>query len=195
MKSLITALWERSVMKNKIEPISSEAAGRMTFEIGADRERGCEFYSLSENTSLVYSKPFEEGFGVYLAENWRFEMKVDPGSGRCVCLNGFMSKLTAKQADLAPPAAEPKELICHSSHLGEGMGCYSQDPPNSVLFDPKKRILCLGDPDAEGEAVEFADRTVGVISGERLRCVYLLLDNIGNNAEAGNNLINCIVLV
>lgn len=194
MKSLITALWERSAAKKRIDPINSEADSSMKFEVGAARERGCCRYILSENTTLSSLGCDEGGFGVYVAGNWRFELKVDPETGECFGFSGFMSKLTAKSAEISVPEAESKTLICKSEKLGEGSGCYCSCPNNSVLYDLKKKILCIGDPDAKGDAIEFLDSTVAVLANGRLCCIYLMLENIEEEAQ-GINLMNCIVTV
>lgn len=196
MKSLITALWERSVSKKRVDSVNAESDSEMKFEIGERRARGDGHFDLTDNTSLIYSGSQEADFGVYLARNWRFEMKVDTDTGECVGLTGFMSKLTAKKSSLVLPAAEPKKLLCKSARLDSGAaGCYSESPANSVHFDPEKKILCLGDPEGAGEAVEFADRIIAVVNAGNLVCVYMLLDNIADDPENGNNLINCILLV
>lgn len=196
MKSLITALWERSVTKKKLDPINPEPDGDMRFEIGAVRTCGDGHYRLTSDTSLFCVGVEKGDFSVYLAGNWRFELSVDSNSGVCRGIYGFMSKLTARQAVLEVPEAEPKTLICKSGRLSaDNVGCYCPWPSNSVLFDQRRKVLCLGNPENDGEAVEFADRTVAVIKDGRLVCVYLKLDNIEGDEEDGNNLMNCIVLV
>ncbi len=195
MKSLITALWERSVTKKKLDPINPEPDFEMRFEAGEARVRGDCRYRLTPDTSLVYTGGEAGDFSVYLAGNWRFELKVDSDSGECREISGFMSKLTAKQAVLEVPEGERRKLICKSVRLGaENVGCYCPWPTNSVLFDPRRKILCLGNPESPGDAVEFADRTVAVLSDGKLMSVYLRLDNI-EEGEDGNNLANCIVMV
>lgn len=196
MKSLITALWERSVMKQKVDPIDSAADDSASFEAGEERLRGSGHFYLSSNTSLLYSEQIEGGFGVYLAGNWRFELKVDPETGRCLYVTGFMSKLTAKKRELAVPKAEARELIFKSASMESGAeGCYISRPVNSVYFDSEKKILCVGDPEASGRAIEFADRIAAIIEGGKLLAVYLELDDIADDPENGLNLINCIVTV
>ncbi len=199
MKSLITALWERSVTKKKLDPINPEPDLSMRFEPGEPRERGDGRYVLTSDTSLCFEGG-ENGkrgdFSVYLAGNWRFELSVNSTTGECREISGFMSKLTAKQAVLEVPEAEKRKLICKSDTLrAQSVGCYCPYPANSVLFDQRRRILCLGNPEGDGEAVEFADRTVAVLKEGRLACVYLRLDTIEDSAEGGDNLLNCIVLV
>ena len=196
MKSLITALWERSVIKQRVDPINPDPDAGMRFVIGEKRERGGCRFVLNHDTSLEHTTAENGDFSVYLGGNWRFELSVDCATGRCVKLTGFMSKLTAKQKSLAVPKAEPSVLICRSDRLlSEHFGCYSADPTNSVFFDPERLILCLGDPEAAGTAVEFADRTVAVIDSGHMRCVYLLLDNLENAVKGEDNLMNCIVMV
>ncbi len=197
MKSLITALWERSVSKQKVDPINPDPDSGMTFEFLGQRVREGGGFRLTSNTSLEYIGSGEGDFSVYLAGNWRFELSVDCSSGRCARLTGFMSKLTAKQADLNIPAAEPKVMYCRSDRLmSENFGCYSAYPVNSVYFDPKKLVMCIGDPEAEGEAGEFLDDAVAVINAGRLVCIYLRLDRADEAAVSGeDNLMNCIVLV
>ncbi len=196
MKSLITALWERSVSKKRVDPINPEADAEMRFAVGEPRRPEDGQFVLTENTSLVYLGEGEGDFSVYLAGNWRFELKVDSDSGACVDFSGFMSKLTARRTELNMPSAEKRTLICKSGRLaGEGVGCYSAYPSNAVLFDDKKRILCLGDHEAEGEAVEFLDRAVAVLGEGKLLALYINLDNIADDPKSESNLMNCIVLV
>lgn len=192
---MITALWERSVSKQKVDSMGSERDRAMLFEIGGPREKGGCHYYLSENTTLLHTSGQGCDFRVYLGGNWRFDLEIDSRNGECLRLGGFMSKLTAKRAVLEVPDAEAKKLVCRSEKMVPGRACYSDSPTNSVLFDPREKILCIGDPEISGEAVEFSDRTVAVVKDGRLACVYLMLDDVGSDPENGNSLSNCIVLV
>ena len=192
---MITALWERSVSKQKVDSLNSPSDSGMKFEKGGPRERGNSVYRLGENTSLTLSEDPKHDFGVYLGGNWRFELEADSRSGECLGISGFMSKLTAKRAVLEIPDAESRKLICRSDRLIPGKACYSDSPANSVHYDPRNKILCIGDPEATGDAAEFCDKTVAVISGGKLMSVYLALDGVETDPENGNTLTNCIVLV
>lgn len=195
MKSMITALWERSVSKNKVDKLSSPADSKMIFEKGGPRQRSDGHFYLSSDTSLLLTDERPSDFSLYLGGNWRFEMAIDSKTGECLRVSGFVSKLTAKRAVLELPDAEPMTLICRSEKIEPGKACYSPYPVNSVLYDPRNKILCLGDPEAEGEAIEFADCSVAVLSDRVLKCVYLILNNMTADEDSGNSITNCIVLV
>ena len=194
MKSLITALWERAQGLEKVSSRNPDDSVSLSYESGGERRSEGGEFCLAENTSLLYSKGKPGDFGVYLAKNWRFELKFDAKTGECVDFTGFMSKLTAKESKLNVPDAVPRKLICKSDNMDAGKMCYSTSPSNSVHYDCTKKILCIGDPEAAGEAIEALDKTVFVLDNGSISAVYLILDNTQDKGE-GSNLKNCLVLV
>lgn len=195
MKSMITALWERAKGRERVERANPSEAGEMKFSFGDMRAPGSCGFSLDEDTSLMHSAQNDGDFGVYLAGNWRFEVHVDSETGECLKLTAFMSKLTAKRASLKIPESKPMKMIFSSPGMNAGMACYSATPANSVHFDPEEKILCIGDPDGEGEAGEFADKTTAVIKDGRLTAVWLDLKDVPDNRKNGIALGDCLVVV
>ena len=135
------------------------------------------FY-ITEDTSLLYNG-LRGGYSVLLGGNWRFELIVDSLTGLCTHIQSFLGKLEVTYTTLKLPEYESKDLyFTKEEPLYPGGGCYYFPFASKAFWDAQGRVLCFGDPDSKGNAVEFTPKTIAVIDKKRLMCVYLLLDDI-----------------
>ena len=138
-----------------------------------------DFY-LAKDKSLMYTKSTGD-YSVYLGGNWRFELIVDSATGVCQKFQSFLGKLNPKNKPLILPQAKKSSLIFVSDELTPFDGCRYSPFDDKAFWDYENRILCIGNPDASGDAVEFTPKTIAVIRNERLECMYLLLDSIAED--------------
>ena len=135
------------------------------------------FY-IADDTSLLYSG-LDGDYSVLLGGNWRFELVVDSQTGLCTHIQSFLENLEVTDADLTLPMAVSKDLyFADESSLEPGGGCHYHPFSNTAFWDKKKKVLCFGDPDCQGEAVEFTPKTIAVIKENQLKSIFLNLDGM-----------------
>ena len=135
------------------------------------------FY-IADDTSLLYSG-LDGDYSVLLGGNWRFELVVDSQTGLCTHIQSFLENLEVTDADLTLPMAVSKDLyFAEESSLEPGGGCHYHPFSNTAFWDKKKKVLCFGDPDGQGEAVEFTPKTIAVIKENQLKSIFLNLDGM-----------------
>ena len=135
------------------------------------------FY-IADDTSLLYSG-LDGDYSVFLGGNWRFELVVDSQTGLCTHIQSFLENLEVTDADLTLPMAVSKDLyFANERSLEPGSGCHYHPFSNTAFWDKKKKILCFGDPDGQGEAVEFTPKTIAVIKENQLKSIFLNLDGM-----------------
>lgn len=142
------------------------------------------FY-IADDTSLLYSG-LDGDYSVLLGGNWRFELVVDSQTGLCTHIQSFLEKLEVTDADLTLPMAVSKDLyFADESSLEPGGGCHYHPFSNTAFWDKKKKVLCFGDPDGQGEAVEFTPKTIAVIKENQLKSIFLNLDGMKRQISFG----------
>ena len=135
------------------------------------------FY-IADDTSLLYSG-LDGDYSVLLGGNWRFELVVDSQTGLCTHIQSFLENLEVTDADLTLPMAISKDLyFANERSLEPGSGCHYHPFSNTAFWDKKKKVLCFGDPDGQGEAVEFTPKTIAVIKENQLKSIFLNLDGM-----------------
>lgn len=170
-------------LKNKKGvPMQNITETKMEFVIGDTKyckmnTADCRFY-IAEDTSLLYDG-LHGDYSVLLGGNWRFELIVDSYTGLCTQMQSFLNKLEVTHTALKLPKSQHKDLyFVGEESLEPGCGCHYFPFANKAFWDEEKKILCYGDTNSDGEAVEFTSKTIAVIKNKRLMCVYLVLDNI-----------------
>lgn len=135
-------------------------------------------FFLTQDKSLMYGKPSGD-YSVLLGGNWRFELIADSSTGLCVKIQCFLDKLNIICAALDLPPYQQKNIYVTSDEpLSPTCGCHYFPFEDHVFWDPQKHILCVGNPNRDGESVEFTSKTVAVIKNGELQCVYLILDGV-----------------
>lgn len=135
-------------------------------------------FFLTKDKSLLYSGSLGD-YSVLLGGNWRFELIVDSSTGLCVKIQCFLDELNVICTALELPQYQIKNVYVTSDEpLSPSCGCHYYPFEDNVFWDAQKHILCIGNPNSVGEAVEFTPKTVAVIKNGKLFCVYLILDSL-----------------
>ncbi len=170
-------------LKNKEDnSIQNAAEIKMHFVIGDTKyyqmnTSDHNFY-IAEDSSLLYNG-LHGDFSVLLGGNWRFELIVDSSTGLCTQMQSFLNELEVTYTSLQLPKSKHKDLYFVSEEaMKPGCGCHYFPFANRAFWDEEKKILCYGDVNSNGEAVEFTSKTIAVIENKQLMCVYLVLDDI-----------------
>lgn len=139
------------------------------------------FY-LTQDKSLLYQSTTKGDYSILLGGNWRFELIVDSSTALCVKFQCFLDELKASRKSLILPKSNAKNVIIRSDDkLFSGEGCHYYPFEDNAHWDESKKILCIGNPDSIGEAVEFTPGITVVLKNHQLVCLYLKLNNISNN--------------
>lgn len=176
------ALGSRFLNRKNNKQENDERTGKMLFSVGESRycrliPSDSTFY-LEDDSSLMYNG-LQGDFSVLLGGNWRFELIVDSKTGFCTHIASFLKELEVTAADLNLPKSVVKDLFfAREKPLEPGGGCRYYPFYNKAFWDENKKILCYGNPDSNGEAIEFTPKTVAIIDETRLKCIYLVLDGI-----------------
>lgn len=167
----------RKKMKNHI------SMNRMEFMIGdlydSDSATDRNGFYLAGDKSLMYQSTIDGDYSILLGGNWRFELIVDSFTGLCVKFQSFLDELKVLHKPLALPESKARRVFVKSDEmLCAGEGCHYQPFVNKAYWDERKNILCIGNPDVIGEAIEFTPHIIMVVKKYQLVCLYLNLNNI-----------------
>lgn len=148
----------------------------MHFEYVVTDKCGSGFFTITKDPCLLYSTEVG-GFSVLLGGDWRYELNVSSATGQCV---GFLGTLVGNIQEKSleiPPHCKGDVFFYHDEELLPGVGCHYLPIANHAYYDPEQKILCVGDPDSAGTAIEFTENIVMIISDNVLPAVYLNLKN------------------
>lgn len=152
----------------------------MKFIIGEEKNlinKINNFY-LAKDTSLIYNIDGGD-YSVLLGGNWRCELIVDSSTGQLIKFQTFLDKLKINERKLTVPKSKKKNIFfVNEEGLDPYEGCHYYPFKNTAYWDSDKKILCYGDPNIIGEAIEFTEKITVIIKDEQLICIYLQLDNI-----------------
>ena len=156
--------------------------GKMLFSI--EGTKYCRFippdssFFLAKDSSLLY-RGLQGDFSVFLGGNWRFELIVDSHTGLCTHIQSYLKKMEVKARSLDLPDSIVRDLYFVSSNtLEHGGGCHYHPFLNMAFWDGMKKLLCFGDPNSKGEAIEFTPKTIAIIKDAQLKSMYLVLAGI-----------------
>ncbi len=158
---------------------------KMFFLIGdlynRDSVENYNYFYLTKDKSLLYNTITSGDYSVLFGGNWRFELIVDSATGLCVKFQSFLDELKVSHRTIDLPESTPKKIFFTSNDvLSPGGGCHYFPFENKVYWDERKSILCIGNPNIEGEVVEFVPQTISVIRNGQIVCLYLILGNIAD---------------
>lgn len=175
-------------LNNKKEnSIKNVTKSKMDFVIGDSKycqhnASDYHFY-MADDTSLLYNGMYGD-YSVLLGGNWRFELVVDSLTGLCTYVQSFLEKLEVTYTTLELPKSKAKDLyFVRENPLNPGGGCHYFPFANKAFWDSQREILCYGNPNSTGEAIEFMPKMIAVIEKKQLMCIYLILDDI--NGKVG----------
>lgn len=144
-----------------------------------DSVQDSNYFCLEKDRSLLYQSYVRGDYSILLSGNWRFELIVDSSTGLCVKYQSFLDELKVSYKTLTLPKSEPRKIYVKTDEeLCPGEGCHYQPFMDKAYWDKTNRILCIGNPEAIGEAIEFTPHIIMVIKDNQLRCIYLELGNI-----------------
>ena len=147
------------------------------YDSDSAKERN-EFY-LAKDKSLMYQSIIDGDYSILLGGNWRFELIVDSSTGLCVKFQSLLDELKVLYKHLVLPESKARKVFVKSDEiLYPGEGCHYYPFVNKAYWDERKNILCIGNPDAVGEAIEFASHIIMVVKKYQLVCLYLNLNNV-----------------
>ena len=127
-----------------------------------------EFY-LAKDKSLMYQSIIDGDYSILLGGNWRFELIVDSSTGLCVKFQSLLDELKVLYKHLVLPESKARKVFVKSDEiLYPGEGCHYYPFVNKAYWDERKNILCIGNPDAVGEAIEFASHIIMVVKKYQL---------------------------
>lgn len=136
------------------------------------------FY-LTKDKALLYTSKVFGDCNVLLGGNWRFEIIIDSETGLCVKFQSYLDEVQVSHRNIELPESKAKKLFFKSSDmLNEGESCHYCPFEDKVYWDDKTKILCIGNPNMQGEAVEFSPQTVAIIENGQLLSIYLDLNNV-----------------
>ena len=166
-------------MKNHIQMNKIEFMIGDLYDRDSVKDRN-DFY-LTEDRSLLYQSTTNGDYSILLGGNWRFELIVDSSTGLCIKFQSFLDELKVSHRTIDLPESTPKKIFFTSNDvLSPGGGCHYFPFENKVYWDERKSILCIGNPNIEGEVVEFVPQTISVIRNGQIVCLYLILGNIAD---------------
>ena len=135
-------------------------------------------FKLEDDSSLLYDG-LRGNYSVLIGGNWRFELVVDSSTGLCTQIRSFLQQMSVIEADLVLPKSEKKDLFFYSnSDLVAGGGCHYFPFQNSAFWDEKKKILCYGNPNSEGQKVHFIPQVYAIIKSGQLKCIFMDLQHV-----------------
>lgn len=135
-------------------------------------------FCLAEDTSLIYNKG-EGDYSVLLGGNWRTELIINSSTGQLIKFQSFLAQLNIIEQEIIIPKSKKNNIYFISEEEIEPYeGCHYNPFRNDVYWDNKNKILCFGDPNITGEAIEFTEKITVIIKDEQLICIYLQLDSI-----------------
>lgn len=153
----------------------------MKFDIGNKYcidDKNLVLFKLCDDSSLLYNNYLGD-FSIYnisLGGNWRFQLIVDSNTGRCVKVESYLAGIVAGRSSISIARSERRELyFLTEEKMQMGSGCYYTPFSNEVCYDETKKILCYGEHNATGIAIEFAPRIIAIVNDGDLKCIYLLL--------------------
>lgn len=164
-------------MKNQI------AKNEIEFIIGGlydnDSVKNRTDFHITKDRSLLYQSTINGDYSILLGGNWRFELIVDSSTGLCVKFQSLLDELKVLHKSLVLPESKAKRVFIKSNDmLHPGEGCHYYPFLNKVYWDETKNILCIGNPEAIGDAIEFVPHIVMVVKSHQLLCLYLILNNV-----------------
>ncbi len=172
--------------KKKVATNIDALTNRIEFAVGdsilSDEQDSNGDFFLTKDKSLLYNKSSGD-YSVLLGGNWRFELIIDSYTGLCVKVQCFLDELSVTQTSLEIPQCSQKSVYVTSDEpLSPACGCHYYPFENMAFWDPKKHLLCIGNPYSSGQAVEFTNNTIAIIENGKLMCVYLSLSSISGDA-------------
>lgn len=164
-------------MKNHIQMNKIEFAIGDFYERDSVKSRN-EFF-LTKDRSLLYQSTSNGDYSILLDGNWRFELIVDSSTGLCIKFQSLLDELKVIHKPLALPESKARRVLIKTDEmLFSGEGCHYHPFLNKVYWDERKKILCIGNPESIGEAIEFTPHIIMVLKSHQLHCLYLNLNNV-----------------
>lgn len=141
---------------------------------------------MTEDTSILFESNSEIETGldytVSLGGNSRFLIDLSHNTGRCGKMRCFMDGQSVFLRKLNIPENNKGKLYFLSD---EEMTAYSGEMyfpfKNMCYYDEKNSVICLGNPDLQGDTIEFLSNTFAVIGGDKLSAIFMKVKSLNDN--------------
>ena len=135
------------------------------------------FVYMSPDTSILFKnnqKIEKMDYTISLGENPRYLIDLYCNTGRCGNIRWFMDGQKICQRELNSSKSKKGKLYFFSdeemtAHSGEMYNLFD----DVCYYDEKKELLCVGNPDFSGVAIEFLSGVVAVLDHNKLVAVFV----------------------
>lgn len=135
-------------------------------------------FELHDDSSLTYAVD-NGGFSILLGGKWALCLIADYQTGKVEGFETIVDDLSIIISDLSiPKRVEGALMFSSDEELNRGSGCHYIPFENKIYYDEKMKIMCIGDKNAKGQAVEFAKNIIAVVDDVKLVSIYLDLNEI-----------------
>lgn len=135
-------------------------------------------FAFYDDSSLVYQVD-NGGFNVLLGGNWALSLIVDYKTGRVEGFETLFNALNIIESELTLPICQKGTLFFSSNEeLIKGSGCHYLPFENKIYYDAKNKIMCIGNRNADGMIVEFANSIIAVVNNSKLVTMYMNLREV-----------------
>jgi hypothetical protein len=115
------------------------------------------------------------------------ELHVNLTDYRVVYVWGYAPYLGWKLTSLNPPPSKRAALVVQDVRLEPGIARRLTAPEEKQgHVDIKTGWVCLGDPNAQGEAVEFASGCIAIVKDEQLLTLWLHPKELPKDWQSGS---------
>lgn len=145
-----------------------------TYHLNENRVEG--HFSFTQDQSLLYPMNGAD-VSILLGGNWRFELMIKGSNGKCLGFQAFLGELNIEHTCLELPMGGKGELFFHCEQNLSPFCELNYCPfDKGIYYDIEKRLMCIGDKDAIGDVVEFANNIRAVLIKGNLVALYLKLE-------------------
>lgn len=138
---------------------------------------------MENDTSILFEEIAEEKFEldytISLGADPRVIMDLSCETGRCGPLRCFLGGVKIVEKALVLPESKTGELyFVDDEKMTKYSGSMYLPFEDSCYYDETKNILCFGNPDLQGIAIEFVSNTYAVIYEGKITSVFMIVSSL-----------------
>lgn len=154
----------------------------------AEKKEGIPY--MTEDTSIIFKYSEEANlpldYTISLGGSSRYLMDLFHKTGKCGPLRCIMAGIKVIQEELKLPQSRKGELYFKSAEeMVQYSGTMYMTFKDTCYYDEKNHVLCIGNPNQEGESVEFVRNTYAVVNRNELVAVFMKVDRLQENVKKG----------
>lgn len=140
---------------------------------------------MTNDTSILFScnsKVRQKlDYTVSLGGNPRYLIDLSHDTGQCGNMRCFMDgqKIFLKKLDILKNK-KGKLYFESDDVMTEYSGEMYMQFEDTCYYDEENSILCFGNPDAQGEVIEFLSNTFAVIKDDRLFAIFMKINSLSD---------------